>query len=272
MLLSAVIHLQALKSGTISGGTGRAVHGLWFRQWSKTDPAVADALHAVGSDQPYTLSPLMDLPRAKKGVTAVSKGHEAWLRLTSLDPELTEHLLENWLPALPEQATLAGLPWAVSGVSLNAREHPWAGQDSYELVMDRSLAGGEQAAKWPLRLATPTTFRSGQDGHLPFPLPDTLVGSWLRRWQAYSPLPVQWDIRPLLREGLLVSRYRLQTVPVRHGKRLVIGCVGAITLRANKLDDETRALVSMLADYAFYCGSGHKTTQGMGQTRLEKER
>lgn len=270
MLLSAVIHLQALKSGQISGGTGRAVHGFWFRQWATADPVVADALHAVGSDQPYTLSPLMDLPRARQRVTAVSRGHESWLRITSLDSELTERLLETWLPTLPEKATLAGLPWAITGVSLNAQEHPWAGQDAYEQIMERSLAGGEGARKWPLELATPTTFRSGENGHLPFPLPDTLVNSWLRRWQAYAPVPVQWDLRPLLREGLLVSQYRLQTVPVRHGQRLAIGCVGAITLRAHKLDAEASALVSMLADYAFYCGSGHKTTQGMGQTRRSR--
>ena len=31
--------------------------------------------------------------------------------------------------------------------------------------------------------------------------------------------------------------------------------------------EEGRGPLNALADYAFFCGTGHKTTQGMGQTR-----
>ena len=35
---------------------------------------------------------------------------------------------------------------------------------------------------------------------------------------------------------------------------------------------EMLRLVNLLADFAFYCGTGYKTTMGMGQTRRQEVR
>ena len=55
---------------------------------------------------------------------------------------------------------------------------------------------------------------------------------------------------------------------MRQGKRVLIGGQGSYALHAIKMPASERAQVDLLASYAFFCGSGYKTTQGMGMTKL----
>ncbi|GAB4282026.1 MAG: hypothetical protein Kow0080_35830 [Candidatus Promineifilaceae bacterium] len=262
MLTSTIIHLQAQANGHIAGSTARAIHGFWFQQWQNTAPVIADTLHQSNQTQPYTLSPLMGLPRPHKGETAVAAKQTAWLRITTLHTNITTPFLQNWLTRLPAAIELAGIPWAVQTIALSPAQHPLAAQTSYQ-----ELQATPPAAKWRLHLRTPTTF-SAENDHFPFPLPYSLVNSWLRRWQTFAPtpLPIDDNFTTRLRQQLHISAYDLKTVPVRHGRRLEIGCVGYITLNGHRLSPQDRATITTLAAYAFYCGSGRHTTQGMGLT------
>lgn len=268
MILAVVVRLQALAAGTIRRATGQDVHGLWFQQWQRVDRRLAEHLHAGSGPQPFTLSPLMGPPRPRQGTVAVEAGGEAWFRLTTLDDDLSARLEGEWLPRLPEEVTLGGLRWRVAAVTVEGREHPWAGKaDAQQLAEERLLQRSPPAA-WRIDLATPTAFH-GAEGHIPFPLPNLLLGSWLRRWQAFGPVRLPQDLAERARTGVLVSAYTLQTVPLRDPQRVTIGCVGRVTLRAAGLKVGERAALDLLAAYAFWCGSGHRTTQGMGMTRAE---
>ncbi len=268
MLLSLVIRLQALEDGALSFASGRAVHGLWFNLWQKVNPELAAQLHAGDGVPPFTLSPLMGLPRPRQGHTQIEKDHPAWFRLVTLTESLSTALIESWLPALPGELELAGVRWGVEGHTADPEEHPWAGQVRYSELASRQLFGKNTPKAWRLRFATPAAFH-GAAGHLPFPLPDSLVRSWLRRWNAFAPIALPDDLPALVRAGVVVSAYHLKTVPVRHGKRLIVGCAGWSKLYAVNLHPAMRAALNVLAHYAFYCGSGAKTTQGMGMTRIE---
>ena len=263
MPVSLVLKLQAQENGRIQGSTGRAVHGFWFQQWKKNDPAIAQLLHANNGVQPFTLSPLMGLPRSQRGITAVSSQQTAWIRFTALHADLAEPLLQNWIIHLPAQIELAGILWSVQTIALTPGQHKWAKQSSYE-----ELTAVSPAKKWSFRLHTPTAFRS-HSGQLPFPLPHSLINSLLRRWQAFSPQPLPADgLIDRVQESVFVSAYQLKTIPVRYGRRLDIGCVGDITLDGRQLTIADRALITTLSHYAFYCGIGRHTTQGMGLTEL----
>lgn len=267
MLVAAVVNLQALQEGVLENATGRAVHGLWFRQWRSANPAVADRLHDERRAVPFTLSPLKGLPRPQQGHLAVAAASRAWFRATALEADLSARLEAEWLPRLPEEVTLGGLRWRVLGWTTDKQDHPWAGQANPQALAEERLLDPSPPRLWPLAFSTPTAFHGG-GGHLPFPLPDALVGSWLRRWQAFGPLWLPDDLPERARRGLLVSGYALKTVPVRDRQRLIIGCVGRMTVRAVGLSAGERAAVDLLAAYAFWAGSGHHTTQGMGMTRL----
>jgi CRISPR/Cas system endoribonuclease Cas6 (RAMP superfamily) len=72
--------------------------------------------------------------------------------------------------------------------------------------------------------------------------------------------------------GLLVSRYKLKTVSFRYvfaGQNVPqIGCIGDLTLDGSSLTPADRSAIAALVDLALYCGTGHHTTMGMGQTRV----
>jgi CRISPR-associated endoribonuclease Cas6 len=268
MLTSLVIRLQALETGTLSFGSGRATHGLWFDTWRQANPELAAQLHQGNGIPPFTLSPLRGLPRPRQGHTPVQAEQAAWFRVVTLTGELSAALEETWLPALPETVELAGLPWRITGIARMPEEHPWAGQIPYSQLASEHLFMSRPPKSWRLRFETPAAFH-GSAGHLPFPLPDSLIRSWMRRWNAFAPIALPDDLPQMVRESVVVSAYSLKTVPVRHGKRLIVGAAGWFKLYAVNLHPAMRAAVNLLAHYAFYCGSGAKTTQGMGMTVLE---
>lgn len=264
MLTSLVVQVEAKGNGLISGGTGRAVHGLWFAQWDKADPSVANMLHNETETLPFSLSPLMELPRPEKDVTRVVRGQKAWFRVAVLTGLLSEKLTTLWAPQLPDEVELAGVPWRIVGVP---QEHFWNRQVSYQELATQHLFNNRPPSRWKLEFETPVTFNSGE-GHLPFPLPNILIGSWMRRWQAFAPLALPDDLQKSVRERLLVSSYNMRSITVRYGERKHPGGMGRYALRAAKMPASERAQVDLLANYAFFCGSGYKTTQGMGMTRL----
>lgn len=265
-MLATVVNLRACQGGRLEIATGPAIHGFWFRQWESLAATVADRLHQPNQLPPYTLSPLLGLPHPRKGEREVASGAPAWFRVTTLQEELSRRLEEMWLPGLPEEVVLAGLRWRVVGYATTTEEHPWAGRANPQALAETHLLRRAAPARWRLEFATPTAFHGG-GGHLPFPLPDALVRSWLRRWQAFGPVRLPQNLPALAREHLLVSAYRMRTVPQRDGRRVFIGCVGWMELRAARLRAGERAALDLLAAYAFWAGSGHHTTQGMGMTR-----
>ncbi len=267
MLLSAVILLEALEGGIIRRATGRDVHGLWFDQWGRVAPAVADRLHDGSAPRPFTLSPLMGLPAPRAGARPVEPGRRAWFRVTTLDASLSARLEAEWLPRLPAIVSLGGLRWRVTGTATTADAHPWAGRGDTQQLAERYLLDRSPPMRWRVTLATPTAFH-GAEGHIPFPLPNLLIGSWLRRWQLFGQVRMPEETAIWARRRLAVSAYTLKTVPVREGRRTTIGCVGRMTLRALRMKPGERAVFSLLSAYAFWCGSGHRTTQGMGMTRV----
>jgi CRISPR-associated endoribonuclease Cas6 len=261
-----VIQLEAKGDGLISGGTGRAVHGLWYAQWDKVDPSIANLLHNETDTLPYSLSPLMGLPHPEKGVTRIERGLQAWFRVAALTEGLSEKLTRLWAAQLPDEVDLAGVQWRIVGVP---QGHAWNRQVSYQELATRHLFNKRPPGYWKLHFETPVTFNSGE-GYLPFPLPNILVASWLRRWQAFAPLALPDNLQMSVRERLLVGSYNMRSTTVRHGGRQHLGGIGRYALRAAKMPASERAQIDLLANYAFFCSSGYKTTQGMGMTMLLK--
>jgi CRISPR-associated endoribonuclease Cas6 len=66
----------------------------------------------------------------------------------------------------------------------------------------------------------------------------------------------------------VVGLYKMESQMFRYWGRPQIGATGKITYLLKDKDNHAmiRAL-NMLADFAFYSGTGYKTTMGMGQCR-----
>jgi len=284
MLLSAVIRLAPLQPVTLSADLGRAVHAWFLGQVRRADPALAERLHEPNAPRPFTLSSLRGMGQAIGGKVTLTPEREYWLRVTSMEATLSCLLQEQVLPALPEEAELAGATFGLRGATCDPAEHPWAGQTTWEALTQAHLLGaGRVERTLTLQFASPTTFRrtegtsgltdgEGQAyrvaGHnVPLPLPGLVFDSYLQRWNRFAPVTLPPEVKRYAEECVAVSRYHLQTVLVEFGEAREVGFVGTCRFTALVADPYWLRLLHLLAAFAFYAGTGHHTTRGMGQTR-----
>jgi CRISPR-associated endoribonuclease Cas6 len=284
MLVSWVITLQPEEAVTVPIDLGRATQAWFLTQVQQADPALAQRLHEPNAPKPFTVSALRGTGPGSQGQVVLKPEREYWLRATSFEPELSQRLLEEVVPALPDQVRLAGTAFALKKATCNPGEHPWAGQTTFEALAQEHLLGArEPDRKLTLRFASPTTFRRTRGetsltddqgrayqvaGHnVALPLPGLVFDSYLQRWNAFAPVALHPDVKRYAEECVAISRYRLQTVLVEFGAARHVGFAGRCQFIALVRDPYWLRLLNLLAAFAFYAGTGHKTTRGLGQTR-----
>ena len=152
----------------------------------------------------------------------------------------------------------------------------WSGAKIYEDLIES--AGTDTRMR--MRFYSPTAFRElsprGQKTRNESYI-DLLrcYQSWVNKWNAFAPMQI--DKQPFLdfvarHAGLTVVECKSRMLDF--GKHKAIGFVGRCAYQffaerqpVSKGDPEMLRLANLLADFAFYCGTGYKTTMGMGQTR-----
>jgi CRISPR-associated endoribonuclease Cas6 len=121
-----------------------------------------------------------------------------------------------------------------------------------------------------MEFLSPTAFRSGGRRNVIFPDPGLVFGSYFNRWQAFSSVKLDDTITSWF-EKMIVARYQLETRFLDFGSYQEVGFSGRCRFLLNRnTPEEIVTGINALADFAFYCGTGAKTTMGMGQTRRVK--
>ncbi len=281
-LLSILISLTAESNYPILGALGRPAQGWFFGQVTRASPALVEKLHDEKTLKPYTVSTLLDdNGRPLMEGSWLKPGQCCWLRITSLDDELSEVLEKKVLPKLPERLTLYKMDFRVDGVARNRAEHPWAGSSSYsEIAQDAALQAARRFVR--MEFASPTAFRNGsQDVCLP--IPGQVFRSLWAKWNAFCPEAMQvQELWPQFAEECIFVN-SLTSVNTTHwtfaeGSRgQATGFTGSVEFVLPKpaslqekwqpYSDGAAAVLQSLAQFAFYAGVGHHATIGMGQAR-----
>jgi CRISPR-associated endoribonuclease Cas6 len=269
-ILSTVIHLKALERGSIPQYMGAAVRSEFLSLMGVSESEEAevdeqDEMHNGNQLRPYTVSDLRGTFHAQKGFNLVEPGQSAWFRVTTLRKEQTDRLC-SVLPDLPGKVVEMGrVRFQVENIS-RAGKHPWAGETSYESLVDRylhSLPVPSDALE--IRFGSLTTFHAG-DLHMPLPIPENVLGSWLKRWNHFSAASLPRAVKELHEAKLVLSQYKIESTSIAY-RGTLIGFTGTCLFRILSRDEFWVRLCNLLAGYSFYCGTGYKTAYGMGQTR-----
>jgi CRISPR-associated endoribonuclease Cas6 len=272
MLLSWILKLQPEQPATVPAHLGRAAHAWFLGRVRAADPALAGDLHSGQGLRPFTVSNLWELGRARGPDVTLSPDRTYTLRATSFSPQLSAVLKEAALPALPEQVTLAEAPLRVVTSTTDPAEHPWAGEATFEGLVQQFTLSADVPRAVGLRFASPTAFRvTGKKRAVPLPLPQLVFGGLLDKWNAFSPIQVHPDVRRFAEECLGISSYRLETRRVAFGQGgqqgVVPGFVGVCRYYVEMPDRYWMGLVQLLAGFGLYAGVGLRTTMGLGQAR-----
>jgi len=269
MLLSTVITLVPAAPQQAPAWVARAAHAWLLERIGQVDPALGHTLHEADSVRPFTVSNLWGTGRAQEGQVALHPERPCWLRVTALT-EAMGTALERALPSPGDTLDLAGARLTVQAVAADAAEHPWAGRSSYAgLLQERTLAPGPTPRGVALRFSSPTCFRSG-GRDLPLPLPSLVFDGWLRKWNAFSPLALPEEAKRYAEECVALGRFRVRShwVGFEAGdKGGQVGFTGEVGFRFLTGDAYWARVMTTLAAYAFWAGTGYRTTAGLGQTQ-----
>lgn len=267
-LLAAVITLDPLHAGELDPFQGRATHALFLDLTGRADARLAQALHDSDGLKPFTSSNLIGL-RIPEGAhqALVQPGAPLRWRVTTCEPALTALWLDQVLPALPASLTVGDVAFSVKACATDGEADGWAGVSTYaDLALRHTLTPRPPAPWINLRFASPTTFHS-KAVHVPLPIPQFMLGHWLEKWNAFAPLSLHPDVRAFAEQEVMVNRYDLHTEAVQFGGATIIGFVGTCSLAVRCDDPYWRRIPHLLAAFSFWCGTGHRTPYGLGQTR-----
>ena len=242
-LITIPLTLSSADARRLPANANRALHATFFRWLEQGDAELTHAVHEKMEVKPYTVAPLK-----------INNDGRAEMRVSLLHDDLLPALEAGMDPLV--QIVDVGLPFDAD---------PHIEQVSYEELAQR--AGAHTSLR--LRFTSPTAFSRNNMHYL---LPDaTLVfASYRARWNAFAPEPLRIDDGWMdwLIQTVAISDMSLRVEELRYGQYHLKGFVGWVQYTIagkNDLADGCEPF-NALADYARFCGTGHKTTQGLGQT------
>ncbi len=238
----------------------KGLHAWFLNEVRKDDPEFSQYLHDGQSEKPFTLSRLSGEMTTNGKQLFLPAGKTYNWYVTALSQAMVQWM-SRWLLELPEAISLLKKSLEIKSLAIS---HPATTYDHlFKSRIKKSIS---------LSFISPTSFRS-KGHHFPLPAPDKLFHSYLRRWNHFAHNKFEQELfLNWIEENVIISRHQLESVRVAGGKRgLVTGFVGGVELeliKSVKKNADFIKLYKALGQLAPYCGTGHKTTFGLGQTRL----
>ncbi len=264
----------------------------WLKAWLHgRDPALFARLHESDHYRAYTTA-----------IIAPQRGRPAWLRISSVDPDLSALLADDPPAHVGDELVLdpAGgrVRFRVEGLltgddprapfaPLRADPHDpavWAGRTT----ATRLLAALMQPVETPplslrLHFHTCTSFRmnigDGVRANMPLPVPHHVLKSILQQWDALSPAPLPVPVGEYIDKYVWVGYHRIRSETAvagggTRGKTVGFSGMGQLKLaRRDQVPLEMRRdwrhyvdVMRLLAAFSFYCGTGTGASHGLGLT------
>ncbi|MFQ5857418.1 MAG: hypothetical protein ACE5LU_17570, partial [Anaerolineae bacterium] len=136
-IYSIALHLRPEREGTIRATMGHQVHSAFLRTIEQADPALAEVLHHPSLPiRPFTVSPLLDLPKAHDGRIRVTPAKTYTLRFTVLYPPVFQQFMNRFLhgggrPTL----RLDRVTFQIYEILATPGASPWSGYTSFEELL-----------------------------------------------------------------------------------------------------------------------------------------
>jgi CRISPR-associated endoribonuclease Cas6 len=240
----------------------------------QVDPALSQRLHDKPGYRPYTLSPLgieQPIPKGNFQGYWLPRDHMLQaemlcsVRITFLDDDLFPTFSSYFLSRIDPTFRLGETEFVVTDVLTGAEgENTWACYLTYSKLIEQASRDTRQIR---LRFLTPTSFGRGR---VDFPLPDPrlVFRSYMKRFTEFCQVAFPSDFEEQLEYHTGISNLKsVQTRIIKTKEVPLLGFTGTVTFVIhNNAPPELVFGMNLLADYAFFCGTGKKTAIGMGQT------
>lgn len=262
-LVGLVFELTPRAASSLYAQYAIGLHAWFLHQVQETDPDLSLLLHDDQSEKAFTISGLEgDLAASGKEFQLAGDRIYRWY-VTGLSKRVVQWL-SQWLQNLPEEIDLRNAPLLIRSWEIAFAPTTYQQLLTAELPLSRNVK---------LSFVTPTSFHS-KGHHFPLPVPENVFHSYLRRWNNFSGVIFdQAEFMNWIDENVIISRHKLESQKVAAGKKgMVTGFTGAVEFAIGRSGQNRPDFVQLfyaLGRLAPYCGTGHKTTFGLGQTRTQ---
>ena len=243
------------------------LHAWFLHQIRETDPELSAYLHDGESEKAFSLTGLNGQFTTHSHSLQLQAAETYRWRINSLSAPVTQGIA-TWLKQLPDTLELKDAPLAIESVHLAQPA------TTYNKLLNQGKAQVEDKTNSvSLSFTSPTSFRR-KGHHLPLPWPTNVFHSYLRRWNHFAKKQIdQTNFIDWIDSHVIIQQHQLSSLKVVAGKQgSVTGFTGAITYALDRQAVEQpdfQAMFYALTQLAPYCGTGHKTTFGLGETHLK---
>lgn len=224
----------------------RGMHAILMQALAHSNTALAEQIHAAH------INPFTQWLQQSQEDTA-----DMLWRVALLDDALYEPLVAGLHATEPNSVARKPIQIDLSSI--------YSDHCTYD-----ALAAEPVSFKHNLHFKSPTSFKK-QYYHSPIPEPYLCWQSWWAHWQAFAPprLVINIAVLDVVAAHLVISWFRLGSQVARGNQWQFIGAVGNMTfstIQTDVLEAQWWQSVTTLAAFSRFCGTGHKTAFGMGQT------
>ena len=277
MPISTLISLIPETDVKLRPTMGHHAHAAFLAIIRQSNPELAEKLHAQSAQKPFTVSPLIAEAKKRDNLLHIKAGTDCRLRFTFLDDALFTDFGRAFLKFKLPMIRLGDATFQVKQLVSHATENQdWSGNTTYADLVQSAKA----ETQIRLKFHSPTAFRTltprGQKTYNHTQVdPLRCYQSWINKWNTFAPMQFdRTELCAFVAEHARVSRSETRTQALNFGRHIEIGWAGTCTLcfdPESAFDERLLCAANCLADFAFYCGTGYKTTMGMGQTKKVKE-
>ncbi len=264
-LVGLQIDLQPTQDSTLPSNYTYWLHAWFLDQIRQIDPDLSAELHNNQTDKAFTLSGFLgdsksiDSPKETLWERTIQffANNTYHCQITALNKPLC-NALKNW--RIPKTIKLRDSIFQIRHWQISLPP------TTYTALWNKVSTDDELS----LNFLSPTAFHKNGN-HMPLPIPENILHSYLRRWNSFARRQFDPDEFSLwAREGVVLLRHNIRSIKAQPGKQgSVTGFTGTIQLGiTNKAlrDPLHSQLTHALIAAAPYFGTGHKVTFGLGQT------
>lgn len=257
------IELEALNDGTLAYGNGRLVHGMFFKLLKEQDEELSEKLHNMNNAKPYTVS-ILRSKKLKNWIYYISSGEKVSLEGSFLDENLFKAFYDIVYKYIINKKiiSIGNINFIIK--NLNLKEV----MSIDEMKNKRNIKNN----RFALEFLSPTSFRKLGRNYL-FPDVAHIFKSYMSRWnnvvgEEYS---IDEQVLEIIKENCFCIRHNINTEIMNMSQYKIVGFRGKSYYEIDgKLDENTKDIINNLIGFSIFCGTGYKTTMGMGETKLVK--
>ncbi|MFZ5942933.1 MAG: CRISPR-associated endoribonuclease Cas6 [Bacillota bacterium] len=253
--------MTAIDNGVLPYNNSLLIHGLFLSLINEADPLLSKEIHDQDGFKPYTLSMLRG-GKNINGEIIIYKGSNYKCRITFMSDNLFNNFynIVFYKQKQGHSLKIGKINFFVAKVKLEKNE------DYYDLVENNN----SYSNMFELTFFSSTSFRVKGKNYI-FPDPVNIVRSYFNKWNAFCPKYLKYKMEDLdvLVNSFFPVKHRIFTELFDMGNYKIVGFKGRCQYEIERgLEFESINILMSLIKYSRYCGTGYKTTMGMGQTGI----